>query len=339
MLKAYYQKLILNFKRPAGTSRGILNEKPGFLITVFDTESPDIKGVGECSVIPGLTPEWSDGYEQKLEWVCHNINLLKDSYHSELVEFPSIRFGVETALLDLATGGKRLLFDTPFSRGSQGITINGLIWMGSKEYMMEQIGQKLSQGFECLKLKIGAIDFEQEIEVLQYIRNRFKADVLELRVDANGAFLPHEAPTKLRRLASLDIHSIEQPIKAGQWSQMAELCANSPLPIALDEELIGIGSYETKRSLLETIKPQYIILKPSLLGGFGASAEWIALANGCGVGWWVTSALESNVGLNAIAQWTSTLNNSLPQGLGTGSLYTNNIPSNLTVKGQKLWLD
>lgn len=339
MLKAEYHKFILNFKRPSGTSRGVMTEKPGYLITVWDDEKPDVKGIGECSLIPGLSPDEGTDYEQKLIWTCKNIDTVKSSLHADLEHFPSIRFGMETALLDLLSGGNKMLYDTAFTRCEAGITINGLIWMGQPDYMVEQIEDKLKSGFSCLKIKIGAIGFEQELEVLKYIRNRFSVDTLELRVDANGAFDAKNAPEILSKLAQLDIHSIEQPIKAGQWKEMALLCAATPLPIALDEELIGVYDNKMRREMLETIKPQYIILKPSLLGGLKASMEWISLAEEYKTGWWVTSALESNIGLNAIAQWTSTLGTTMPQGLGTGSLYTNNIPSRLIIKDEKLWME
>ena len=253
--------------------------------------------------------------------------------------YPSIRFGIETALLDLKHGGTGMLFDTPFSKGKAGILINGLIWMGNPAYMMEQTEAKLLLGFKCLKMKIGAIGIEQELLFLRTLRDRFPVSQLELRVDANGAFMESEAIPILEQLASIHIHSIEQPLAAGGWEAMGRICRQSPIPIALDEELIGLYNSQERIEMLEIIRPQYIILKPSLLGGFQASQEWIQLASERNIGWWVTSALESNIGLNAIAQWASSFPLQMPQGLGTGALYTNNVPSRLCIRGEQLWLD
>ena len=211
--------------------------------------------------------------------------------------------------------------------------------MGDEAYMKEQIEAKLAEGFSCIKMKIGAIDFQTELKILAVIRKEFSKDVIELRVDANGAFKPEEALGKLKELASFNLHSIEQPIKQGQWKEMAQLCATTPLPIALDEELIGVFDSKTKKELLESIQPQYIILKPSLVGGYKGSEEWMKLADDLNIKYWITSALESNVGLNAISQWTYTLGIPMPQGLGTGSLYTNNIPAALKVEGGYLHYD
>ena len=244
---------------------------------------------------------------------------------------------MEQAFLSLEAKQEGVLFPSPFTEGQVPIPINGLIWMGDKDYMQQQIREKLSQGFHCIKMKIGAIDFETEYQLLKNIRQEYAPSDIELRVDANGAFSPLEALEKLKRLADLQIHSIEQPIRAGQYEQMARLCEASPLPIALDEELIGVACPERKKEILQWIRPAYIILKPSLIGGYRGSEEWIDLAEKQGIGWWVTSALEGNVGLSAIAQWTYTLKNPLPQGLGTGSLYTNNFPSSLEVKNGGLW--
>ena len=253
-----------------------------------------------------------------------------------LIEFPSIQFGVEQAFLSFESKNSFELFPSDFSKGKASIPINGLIWMGEEAFMKEQIKDKIEAGFDCIKMKIGAIDFDAEFELLKAIRRNFSAKEIELRVDANGAFSTHEAKNKLERLASLDLHSIEQPIKQGNWHEMAKLCKDTELPIALDEELIGVFSVTKKRELLQTVQPQYIILKPSLVGGFKGSQEWISLCQELNIGWWVTSALESNIGLNAIAQWTATLQNKMPQGLGTGSLYTNNIESALEVKNGAL---
>ncbi len=336
-LSAGFTSRSLVFKKPGGTSRGVLAEKPCWYLTVKDGNGN--MGMGECGPIWGLSPETVNGYEDQMTRVCELINdfplLLEDG---SLDAFPSIRFGLETALLDLATGGKRMPFPSPFTESADGIRINGLIWMGTKENMLVQIHEKLMSGFGCLKLKIGAINWDTELAILRGIREQYPKDQLELRVDANGAFTPDDAMRKLETLAKLDIHSIEQPIKAGQWDVLAHLCLNTPIPIALDEELVGLNGAE-RHELLDALKPQYIILKPSLLGGFTASEDWIAMAEARNIGWWVTSMLESNVGLNAIAQWTYTLNNPMPQGLGTGQLFTNNPASPLYLEGEWLKYD
>jgi L-alanine-DL-glutamate epimerase-like enolase superfamily enzyme len=278
-------------------------------------------------------------YEEKLAEVCKRLPREKEAVLSELPEWPSIYFGVEMVLKDWESNGDHILFNSDFTEGKTGIVINGLIWMGSKESMIAQIKDKLEQGFTCLKMKIGAIDFESELEILQLIRNQFSPEQIELRVDANGAFLVKEALEKLKRLSVFDIHSIEQPVRAGQISEMAELIEKSPIPVALDEELIGVIDLESKRKLLELLHPPFIILKPTLVGGFAGSQKWINLIEGQGGNWWITSALESNIGLNAIAQFTSTKNNSLPQGLGTGQLYSNNFDSPLKIHQGKLFVD
>ena len=328
-MKATYKKYTLNFKRPSGTSRGVLTTKETWFIIL---EEENNFGIGECGILRTLSIDDRPDYEEKLKWTCQNIHLPKDELLAELVEFPSIQFGVEMALLSLQSQDPFQLFPSAFTNGEKGIPINGLIWMGEEAFMHEQIQQKLEQGFSCIKLKIGAIDFDKEIALLQSIRKKYSASEIELRVDANGAFKPHEALQKLQRLSELDLHSIEQPIKQGQFSEMEKLCAETPLPIALDEELIGVFSVTKKEELLQTIQPQYIILKPSLIGGFKGTQEWIDLAEKQNIGWWITSALESNIGLNAISQFTFKQDSNMPQGLGTGSLYTNNIESPLVVK-------
>lgn len=338
MLKATFRPYTLKFKTPGGTSRGVLTEKNSWFITVWDEKNPDIKGIGECSVLPKLSPDDRPDIETKLEDVIRNTDLLKNNFHTALADWPAIRFAVETALLDLRNGGNQELFPGPFTSGEKGIPINGLIWMGTPNEMKQQIEEKLNAGFRCLKMKIGAIDFEQEYNILKKLRSTFSPKDLELRVDANGAFSASETPSILEKLADLNIHSIEQPIKTGQWQEMAQICENTPLPVALDEELIGIDAPALKEQLLHTIRPQYIILKPSLTGGVKASEEWIAAAENNNTGWWVTSALESNIGLNAIAQWTATLNNPMPQGLGTGQVFSNNTESSLTIKSGELWI-
>lgn len=329
-LKASFEKKTFQFKRPSGTSRGVLTEKHAWFLTVWEEFNPEIIGIGECSIIPGLSPDFESisQYEEKLNETIENLKI-------DLTDFPSIQFGVESALLDLKNGGQRHYFDNAFSRGEIAMDINGLIWMGEKSFMEEQIEEKLKAGFTTIKMKIGAIDFKTEYSLLASIRKRFPIEQITLRVDANGAFEPDEAKEILEKLADIDIHSIEQPIKKGQWAAMHNLCATTPTPIALDEELIGIHKKDDKISLLETIQPQFIILKPSLHGGIFGTQEWISLAQERNIPWWMTSALESNIGLEVICQLTGNYNNPLPQGLGTGSLYVSNIPSKLSVqKGQ-----
>lgn len=333
MIKATYKKYILNFKNPSGTSRGILRTKETWFIIL---EENGKTGIGETGLFRGLSIDDVPNYEEKLIWICKNINLGIDKLLSEIIDFPSIQFGLEQAFLSLKSEDKFELFPSAFTKGKDAIGINGLIWMGEKLFMKNQIKEKLKTGFSCIKMKIGAIDFDAEIELLKSIRKEFLANEIELRVDANGAFNPKNALEKLKRLSALEIHSIEQPIKQGQVEEMAELCAKTPLPIALDEELIGVFTSEEKRKIITEIKPQYIILKPSLVGGFAGSKEWIKLATENNCGWWITSALESNIGLNAIAQFTYTLQNNLPQGLGTGGLFTNNFDSPLEVKNGTL---
>jgi o-succinylbenzoate synthase len=336
MLKTQFTPYHLIFKKPSGTSRGVLTTKETWFVKVWHDHSPEIFGLGECALFRGLGCDDRPEYEAVLQSLTPHLPPI-DEIRVKLRDFPSILFGLETALADLENGGKRIIFPSPFSEGKQSIRINGLIWMGTKEEMRAQIIDKIDNRFSCIKLKIGAIDFEAEIDLLKAIRGEFDAKTIELRVDANGAFSPNDAIHKLERLARLNIHSIEQPIKAGQWNELARLCAETPIPIALDEELIGVNISSKKKELLETIKPQYIILKPSLHGGFAGSEEWISLANQQNIGWWATSALESNIGLNAIAQWCYIQNNTMPQGLGTGQLYTNNIESPLTLEGENLY--
>lgn len=334
MLKANFKKYTLQFSEERGTSRGWLQTKDSWFISVWEDNNPSIIGIGECSYLPGLNPESIETYEDKIKEVCERINE-KDFWLTEgLVNFPSIQFGLEIALLDLKNKGSKILFNTEFSEAERPIPINGLIWMGTHENMMNQVDIKIAQGFKCIKLKIGAIDFEKELNILKSIREKSKK--IEIRVDANGAFAPAEALEKLNKLAEFNIHSIEQPIKQGFPATMNQLCKESPIPIALDEELIGKFSLVQKKETLDAIKPPYIILKPSLIGGIKGSKEWINLAEERNIKWWITSALESNIGLNAIAQFVSTTNNTMFQGLGTGKLYTNNIPSPLEVIGDEI---
>ncbi|AZA90444.1 L-Ala-D/L-Glu epimerase [Chryseobacterium nakagawai] len=331
-MKASYFKYVLEFKRPSGTSRGVLLDKETFILEISEDGK---KGIGECAVFRGLSFDDKPDYEEKLIWLCENIDLNPDFLKEELKDFPSIWFGYEQAVQNLKLG-ENLYFPSEFTEGKSAITINGLIWMGDVGYMEEQIQDKLEKGFHCIKLKIG-VDWKSEHIILQELRRKFSKEQLELRVDANGGFSIDEAGIVLQQLADLHIHSIEQPIKAGNWKGMAELCAQTPTPIALDEELIGITDLEEKKKLLETIKPQYIILKPALVGGFAGSDEWISLAEEQNIGWWITSALESNIGLNAIAQYTFTKKSPMPQGLGTGALFTNNFESNLELRNELLW--
>ncbi|KPH10956.1 o-succinylbenzoate synthase [Chryseobacterium sp. ERMR1:04] len=331
-MKAKYSRYLLEFKRPSGTSRGVLYEKETFILEISEN---DKKGIGECAIFRGLSFDDRPDYEEKLQWLCDHIEKDSEFLKEELKEFPSIWFGYEQAILNLKHGDN-LYFPSEFTEGKASIVINGLIWMGDIHYMEEQIQDKLNNGFHCIKLKIG-VDWKSEYEVLQKLRQKFSKEKLELRVDANGGFSKEEAKVVLQQLADLDIHSIEQPIKAGNWDDMAELCAETPTPIALDEELIGIINYDEKKKLLEAIKPQYIILKPALVGGFSGSDEWISLAEQQNMAWWITSALESNIGLNAIAQYTFTKKNPMPQGLGTGALFVNNFESDLELRNELLW--
>ena len=335
----------LHFKQPAGTSRGVYTSRNVWYIVITNQENPKHFGVGECAPLPALSCDDVPEYLNVLTKTSRRLEEnMKTNFENaltsleELEAYPSIRFGVETALAHYQAQSLQL-WHTPFSKGKEGIPINGLIWMGNFDEMYQRIEEKMQQGFRCIKLKIGAIDFEKELELLAHIRKHFTSEQIELRVDANGAFSPTDALDKLKRLSEYQLHSIEQPIRAGQWQEMAELCKNTPLPIALDEELIGINNRQQKIELLDTIQPQYIILKPSLHGGISGSEEWIELAAERGIGSWVTSALESNIGLNAIAQWTATLMPTLPQGLGTGMLFTDNIDYPLHIEGDCLWFD
>jgi O-succinylbenzoate synthase len=295
------------------------------------------KGIGECGILRGLSADDRPDYEAKLQWTCANIHLGKNQLWEALIEFPSIQFGVEMAFQSLDSETSFLLFPSNFTNGEKSIEINGLVWMGEESFMKEQIEEKLAAGFRCVKLKIGAIDFDQELQLLRYIRQHFSPEQVEIRVDANGAFDVSLALDKLNQLSGFKLHSIEQPIQKNNTDSMAELCKITPIPIALDEELIGVFSLAEKEALLQKIKPQYIILKPSFVGGFRGTKEWIVLAEKHNIGWWITSALESNIGLNAIAQWTFLQHNSMPQGLGTGALYTNNFDCPLQVFEGQLW--
>ncbi|MGY6520539.1 MAG: o-succinylbenzoate synthase [Mongoliitalea sp.] len=334
----------LKFNFDAGTSRGVLREKTTYFIQACTSENSTV-GWGEAAPLVKLSIDDRPDFEQYLQSYCEELVFEYDSkekldsneifqWCADVIsnDFPSIRFAFESAILDFFNGGQRMIFDTDFFHKEQAIPINGLIWMGDKEFMLDQINEKLAKGFSCIKMKIGAIDFDQECRLLEYIRSKFSAATITLRVDANGAFHPSEALEKLKRLAAFDLHSIEQPIAVKQWKEMAELCQVTPLPIALDEELIGVYGFENRKQLLKRIQPQYIILKPTLLGGLRDTQEWIQVAEAQNIAWWMTSALESNVGLNAIAQFTSTYKDLSHQGLGTGQLFINNIDSPLLVE-------
>lgn len=332
MLKAYFKKYQLNFKNPVLTSRGVMAVKNGYFVFI---SNGTVTGTGECSFIEGLSIDNLENYEEALTALCTAIETRNKDLLPDFNSYPSIAFGYQTALLDFQAGGKKVLFNTDFTKGKTTIPINGLVWMGTKEFMQKQIEQKLEAGFNCIKLKVGALDFNEELSLLQFIRSKFPSDVIEIRLDANGAFDPCTALQNLEKLNTFQIHSIEQPIKQGQYQHMMRLCKESPIPVTLDEELIGV-TRTMREELLRTIQPAYIILKPSLLGGITACEQWISIAEKLNIQWWATSALESNIGLNAIAQWTSTKNNLLPQGLGTGALYTKNIDSPLYIRNGRI---
>lgn len=331
-MKASYQSYILKFKQASGTSRGILTTKETFLLTI---EGDGKKGIGECALFRGLSSDDVPDYEEKLEWLCQHIHEEESFIRTELQQYSSILFGWEQAMKNWSLGGD-LYFESDFTEKKSFIKINGLIWMGNVDFMKSQIQEKLNLGFDCIKLKIG-VDWTEEKKILNELRKNFSENQLEIRVDANGGFTFGEAQLVLQELNELKIHSIEQPIKAHQIEAMQNLCRQTPTPIALDEELIGVVGIQAKQQLLETIRPQYIILKPALVGGFTGCDEWISIAENLDIGWWITSALESNIGLNAIAQYTATKNNPMPQGLGTGALFTNNFESRLKLEGDQLY--
>ena len=334
----------LHFIQPAGTSRGVYTTRQSYYVTLSDDNVPGIVGIGECATLPDLSCDAMPPkeYERILKGFCDDLCQSGKIDKEAMRPYPSMLFGLETAKRQLDNGGGIDLFNTPFGRGEEGITINGLIWMGTFDEMFQRLEAKLKAGFHCVKLKIGAIDFEKELRLIQHIRQHFSRKEVELRVDANGGFTPDNAMQRLEALAKYDIHSIEQPIRQHQWKEMARLCKNSPLPIALDEELIGVNDLTEKNRLLDTIQPQYIILKPSLHGGISGTREWIKLAKEKGVGSWITSALESNIGLNAIAQLTADIYGphiTMAQGLGTGQLFSDNIPMPLEIRGEQLWVN
>lgn len=350
-----------HFKQPAGTSRGIYLTRHSWFVTIRKPgDEGDVYGVGECAPLPKLSCDDIPDYGKVLRKFCDQVEDMGFIPYDDMADYPSMVFGLETALRHLNHSPAPssfddnqsfcpILFDTAFSKGEYGIPINGLVWMGNYEEMLSRLEEKMAAGFHCVKLKIGAIDFDKELDLIRRIRDRFSPEQIEIRVDANGAFSYEEAPERLRQLAEYELHSIEQPIRQGQWERMAALCENTPLPIALDEELIGVNRQEEKIRLLDTIKPQYIILKPSLHGGMKGTTEWLRLAAKRGIGCWITSALESNIGLNAIAQYTAHVQELFgfftmddgsmrPQGLGTGQLFTDNIPMPIEIAGDRLWL-
>lgn len=338
-LQAYYLPHTLCFKQPSGTSRGILHERKVWYLIIYQKDNPAVRGIGECAPLKGLSIDDRKDFESVLAKLCNDINNYPEWVSRKLHQFPSIKFGLETALLDFCTAGKRILFPSQFTQGKDFIRTNGLIWMSDFAGMKRQIEDKIADGFTCIKIKIGAIDFKKECALFRFIREKYAHKKIELRADANGAFVPKDALQKLEQLAPFNLHSIEQPIRHGQWKAMREICRLSSVPVALDEELIGIRTRDEKRKLLDTIQPQYLILKPTLTGGFTESQEWIKAARERNTGWWITSALESNIGLNAIAQWAYTQNNCMPQGLGTGKLFTNNFASPLFMKSERLFFN
>ena len=372
MYKIDISERTLHFKQPAGTSRGVYTTRHSYYLTLTSDELPGVEGVGECATLPDLSCDAKPEYEMTLRQVCQMVEQMGRIPYDMIRAYPSITFGLETAFASFFDAAKKFLeivpaegasssemlkqkgvsvpagmenltelFDSPFGRGEEGITINGLVWMGTYEEMLARLEEKLQAGFHCVKLKIGAIDFFKELDLIKRIRDVYTKEQVELRVDANGGFLPENAMSQLEALAKYDIHSIEQPIKQHQWPKMAQLCRETPLPIALDEELIGVNVRSMKQALLDTVRPQYIILKPSLHGGIYGCNEWIELANQRGIGSWITSALESNIGLNAIAHYAAKVYGSdvkMPQGLGTGQLFTDNIPMPLEIRGDKLFV-
>lgn len=325
-MKAAFARYTLDFITPGGTSRGVMNTKDTYFIKIWDESCPEIYGLGECALFKGLSAEDDEHYEDKLIELCQNIS---NNEPTDLSGHSSIMFGFESAINDFSNGGRRIYHPSPFTQGNYRIPINGLVWMGRKDEMLARIDEKVAAGFHTIKLKIGAIDFNEELDMIKYVRCRYSENDLEIRVDANGGFSPEVALNRLNALSEYRIHSIEQPIKAGQWDEMARLCNETPIPIALDEELIGIVNPMMMMELLRTIRPHYIILKPSLMGGFSGSLELLRMAAQFGIGGWITSALESNIGLNALAQWTATLQPRIPQGLGTGMVFSNNFASPL----------
>ena len=343
-LHVTYFKKVFQFNFKARTSRGVMKDKTSWFLSLEDDQAPGSAGIGECGPLPGLSPDDKPDFEEVLSGVIRQVNRSAIHVKDEAgvlgmipPEYPSIIFGFETAFLDLVNGGKRVIFTNGFLQGDP-IDINGLIWMGDMDFMMDQINKKIAAGFSSLKIKVGGLDFERECDILNYIRKRYFRKEITIRLDANGAFKVDDVLYKLEELARYGIHSIEQPVKPGH-EEMEELCRKSPIPVAFDEELIGKTSPEEKKDLLEKLKPRFIVLKPTLHGGFRGCEQWIAIAESQRIGWWITSALESSVGLNAICQFTANYKPSIPQGLGTGAIYANNIASPLTVSGGRITSD
>ncbi len=335
MIQATWKELTLTPRFPLGTSKGMIQERTVWYLIAWDTDRPQLRGIGEAALFPGHSKEFPADVRTKLLELCRDTSNWEQRLTSDLVHVPSVRFAVEQCLKDLAASGSKVLFPSDFTLGRQGIPINGLVWMGDKRTMRQRIQTQIANGNRCVKMKIGAIGIEDELELLREVRKEFNSKDLALRVDANGAFTHSNAMPVLERLAELEVESIEQPVAPGLYEVMAELCERTPLPIALDEDLIGLNTRLAKKELLEHVRPQHIVIKPSLVGGWASAQEWIDLAQERNIGWWITSALESSIGLNAIAQWTATLKPDIPQGLGTGSVYTDNIPSPLNVvKGE-----
>ncbi|MEO7080045.1 MAG: o-succinylbenzoate synthase, partial [Flavobacteriales bacterium] len=335
MIQATWKELTLTPRIPLGTSKGMIQERTVWYLIAWDTDRPQLRGIGEAALFPGHSKEFPADVRTKLLELCRDTTNWEQRLTGDLVHVPSARFAVEQCLKDLAASGSKVLFPSDFTLGRQGIPINGLVWMGDKRTMRERIKTQIANGNRCVKMKIGAIGIEDELELLRDVRKEFSARDLTLRVDANGAFTHSNAMPVLERLAELEVESIEQPVAPGLYEVMAELCERTPLPIALDEDLIGLNTRLAKKELLEHVRPQHIVIKPSLVGGWASTQEWIDLAQERNIGWWITSALESSIGLNAIAQWTAILKPVVPQGLGTGSVYTDNIPSPLNVvKGE-----
>lgn len=330
-MRLQFAPYMLKFKEPAGTSRGILNEKITCIMRLYDEAAPEVCGIGEAAIFPGLSPEADERFFYKLMELQANVRLGK---MTDLSHFPSLQCGFEMAIRDFASGGKGLYYDSDWICGKTAMTINGLIWMGTFEEMSHRLENKLAQGFKCIKIKVGAIDFDEELRLIKYIREHHTKEEVAIRLDANGGFSLDNAMERLEVLAKYDIESIEQPIKAGNYEAMARLCADSPISVALDEELIGLFTADARKKMLEEIAPQYIVLKPSLIGGFSSAQEWMELAREYNTGYWITSSLESNIGLNALAQWVATLEPKMPQGLGTGALFTNNFETPVYTEGQ-----
>ena len=336
MIHATWKELTLTPRFPLGTSKGVINVRTVWYLIAWDESRPQVRGIGEAALFPGHSKEFPAEVRTKLLELCADTSSWEERLIHDLVHVPSVRFAVEQCLRDLNVSGSKVLFPSEFTLGRQGIPINGLVWMGEKKEMRERIKAQIDGGNRCVKMKIGGIGINDELELLADVRREFSAKELTLRVDANGAFSHATAMPVLERLAELEVESIEQPIPPGLFETMAEICAKSPVPIALDEDLIGLNTRDAKADLLDHVKPRHIVIKPSMVGGWAAAEEWIALANARNIGWWITSALESSIGLNAVAQWTATLGVGIPQGLGTGSVYADNIPSPLTVKAGEL---